>query len=136
MATQRQIEANRQNAAKSSGPRTLAGKSRSSRNAIKHGLAIPLAYDQKSAQRTALLTATLKKYFSAVSAQQMISIDLDLERVRRVQTEARETLNISAHGRAPELEQVIAKATRIDRYEVRAISRRKRLMREIKNVRE
>ena len=38
MATQSQIEANRNNAKNSTGPRTQAGKQRSSRNALKHGL--------------------------------------------------------------------------------------------------
>jgi hypothetical protein len=38
MTTERQKEANRRNARKSTGPRTAAGKARSSTNALKHGL--------------------------------------------------------------------------------------------------
>ena len=38
MSSMKQIEANRRNAQKSTGPRTEAGKLRSSRNAVKHGL--------------------------------------------------------------------------------------------------
>lgn len=38
MASNRQIEANRGNAKRSTGPRTEAGKVRSSRNAFRHGL--------------------------------------------------------------------------------------------------
>ena len=38
MATDKQITANRQNAAKSTGPQSQSGKSRASRNALKHGL--------------------------------------------------------------------------------------------------
>ncbi len=38
MATAKQAAANRRNAAKSTGPRTKSGKTRSSRNALKHGL--------------------------------------------------------------------------------------------------
>ena len=38
MTTRKQIEANRRNAQKSSGPKTLQGKSLSNMNAVKHGL--------------------------------------------------------------------------------------------------
>ena len=38
MATDKQITANRQNAAKSTGPQSQSGKLRASRNALKHGL--------------------------------------------------------------------------------------------------
>ena len=38
MTTLKQIEANRRNAQSSTGPRTEAGKERSSRNAVRHGL--------------------------------------------------------------------------------------------------
>jgi hypothetical protein len=38
MATQKQIDANRRNALRSTGPKTPAGKTISSRNALKHGL--------------------------------------------------------------------------------------------------
>ena len=38
MTTERQIEANRQNAQASTGPRTAEGKAKVSRNAEKHGL--------------------------------------------------------------------------------------------------
>ena len=39
MASNRQVAANQQNAKKSTGPKSEAGKKRSSRNALKHGLA-------------------------------------------------------------------------------------------------
>src|SRR5437588_12950126 len=39
MSSERKIAANRRNARKSRGPRTLAGKVRASRNACRHGLA-------------------------------------------------------------------------------------------------
>jgi hypothetical protein len=38
MATERQLEANRRNAQKSTGPRSASGKKRSSENSYKHGL--------------------------------------------------------------------------------------------------
>ena len=42
MTSNRQIEANRGNAKRSTGPKTEAGKTRSSRNALRHGLSRPM----------------------------------------------------------------------------------------------
>ncbi|MGY4429440.1 hypothetical protein ACVWWO_001917 [Bradyrhizobium sp. F1.13.1] len=43
MATEKQIAANRRNAARSTGPRTMSGKARSRTNALLHGFAAALA---------------------------------------------------------------------------------------------
>jgi hypothetical protein len=45
MSTPRQIEASRVNARGSTGPRTDGGKARTSRNARRHGLSVPIGCD-------------------------------------------------------------------------------------------
>jgi hypothetical protein len=59
MSSERRIQANRANAAKSTGPLTVQGKRNSSRNSLQHGmLARAIVLDSESTVRfTALLTA-------------------------------------------------------------------------------
>ena len=45
MTTEKQIAANRENAKKSTGPRTLDGKRKSRRNAVRHGLTAETVID-------------------------------------------------------------------------------------------
>jgi hypothetical protein len=45
MATEKQIAADRANAQKSMGPKTAAGRLKSSGNALRHGLSLPLRLD-------------------------------------------------------------------------------------------
>jgi hypothetical protein len=49
MASEQQIAANRRNAQKSTGPRSLEGKRCASRNAYRHGLAAAVGNSRKSA---------------------------------------------------------------------------------------
>ena len=49
MASERQITANRRNAQKSTGPRSVEGKRCARRNAYRHGLAAAVGHSRKSA---------------------------------------------------------------------------------------
>ena len=59
MATDRQIAANRRNGSLGRGPKTSAGKARSSRNALKHGLSIPVTRDKTLRRQIAELARIL-----------------------------------------------------------------------------
>lgn len=64
MATEKQTLANQQNASKSTGPRTEAGKARSSRNAVKTGVYSKLLVlpDENSAEFDALVSDLFKEW--------------------------------------------------------------------------
>lgn len=93
MATQKQIEANRRNAQKSTGPKTEAGKHNSKFNALKHGMTARVAVlpheDRLSYEE--LRQATIESYRPASGAEMML-VDLiainywRLLRARRVET--------------------------------------------------
>jgi hypothetical protein len=59
MATDKQIAANRRNGLLGRGPKTSAGKARSSRNALKHGLSIPVNRDKTLRRKIAVLARIL-----------------------------------------------------------------------------
>jgi hypothetical protein len=59
MATERQLRANRENAKQSTGPKTAGGRARSSRNALSHGLSLPLTLDAEAAAKAGLIRQML-----------------------------------------------------------------------------
>jgi hypothetical protein len=59
MTSDRKREANRRNAARSTGPRSAAGRGRSSRNAMRHGLLANFSRDDALSAKTENLAAVL-----------------------------------------------------------------------------
>jgi hypothetical protein len=91
MATERQIAANRRNARSSSGPRSLPGKDRASRNAYRHGLTLSITLNPAFAQQ---LEKLARKIAGATddarvveSARVVAQAELELARVRRAKVE-------------------------------------------------
>ncbi len=134
MTSARKIRANHANARASSGPKTAAGKAQSARNAFRHGFNVPIWRDPDLASDVeALAQRIVGKGADAnvlESAGRVAETQIDLRRLRshrnwlmdRVmadpmfQTEATEP---------PPLRELRA----LDRYERRALSRRKFAMR-------
>ena len=90
MATPAQLEANRANAKKSTGPRTAEGKARSAENSFRHGFRSrsPLAPGDDPAEFDALLDELLDHFSSADLTEQravreMACAEWRLRRVRR-----------------------------------------------------
>jgi hypothetical protein len=88
MATERQIAANRRNAAKSTGPRTSAGKRRARRNSYRHGLSVGAAGRPEYAEQVEKLARKIAGAGAdAIILEQtrsMAQAQLDLIQIRRI----------------------------------------------------
>ena len=88
MATEKQLRANRENAKRSTGPKTAAGRARSRRNALRHGLSLPLTLDTEMAAKADLIRQSLvaeqAKPTQVVAAIEFAQAQLDLLRIRAV----------------------------------------------------
>jgi len=139
MATAKQIAANRRNGLLGRGPKTSAGKARSSRNALKHGLSIPVSRD-KTLRRQIMVLARILAQSGAgnVFGQARAAAEAELELVRaRAVMEAALTRagNTAEWNGGPEqgtaLIHVLPKLQRLERYERRAFSKRRRALRDL-----
>lgn len=137
----RKRSANRANAARSTGPRTQAGKKRASRNALRHGLNLPLPLDEFGPELAALADRLQAgDPTKSVAARTAAIAQLHLERVRRMKAfvllQAAEAHRQSGSG-SPGEEVSLAVADQVERlltldgYERKALSRRKKALRAI-----
>jgi hypothetical protein len=125
MATDRQIAANRANALRSTGPKTVAGRAKSSRNALRHGLSLPTEMDADELAKFHTLEAALTSDSADEDRQravaEMAQAQLELLRVRKVR---------AATLAAADLESSDPKALQLlralDRYERYAHTKRRR----------
>jgi hypothetical protein len=87
MASERQIAANRRNARKSTGPRSGAGKNRSSCNAYRHGLTVSITSSEGFAKQLDKLAREIagntEDPILLERARAIAQAELDLARVRR-----------------------------------------------------
>jgi hypothetical protein len=131
MATHKQIAANRANAKRSTGPKTLAGKLKSSRNAYRHGLSKPLQYDPVQPKKIeALMWALVGEDASDAqvdAATEVAMAQLELFRVRAVRTTLFGKIDITS-GDIKDLKRLAA----LDRYENIAQTRRRRASAKLK----
>jgi hypothetical protein len=131
MPSDRQIAANRNNAKKSTGPRSQAGREASRRNARRHGLAIAIRTDpafQDDIEKLAK-ALSLSRGMQNVDerAREAAGAELDLLRIRKIRAFLFETLSATLSN----LAEVNDKLAKLERYERSAFSRRNRALREM-----
>jgi hypothetical protein len=151
MTAARQSEANRANARASTGPKTAAGRARTARNAFRHGLSKPVCCDNTlAAEACALAQNIASNNASPVLlsfARQVAEAQIDLARVRKERinllTSALSELAFEAESasissfikvaigalNSTQVSLVLFKLSEqleaLDRYQRRALSRRK-----------
>ena len=100
MASERQIAANRQNARKSTGPRSATGKKRASKNAYRHGLSRPIwgaAFTRAVDDLARDIAGDAADPATLDLAREVAEAKLELDRVRRVKVALID--RVSAFGR-------------------------------------
>jgi hypothetical protein len=116
LASERQIAANRANAKKSTGPRTPAGRARSSQNARIHGLTSKLidpVHDRAPQEKIDELAGVGADQFRLDSAKNFLYAQLRLERVAEERQRLFEELLVSQNIADKRLRRIAA----LDRYE-------------------
>ena len=126
MTSPRQIAANRRNASRSTGPVTVQGKARASRNARRHGLSVP-------GYRASAVAADIGEFALQLVGDAASRTEIDLARAA-----AEAQLELARIGREKQLllEVLMSDVSspdthairRLDRCERRAKSRRKRAL--------
>jgi hypothetical protein len=130
MPTEKQIAANRANAKRSTGPKTLAGKLRSSRNAYRHGLSVASPFEITQPEKIKALTLALAgdnaSDTQVHAASELAKAQLELARVRAVRTELCAKINV-AGGNIKDFKRLAA----LDHYERLAATKRRRASRKL-----
>ena len=125
MATDKQITANRANAKRSTGPKTTAGKLKSSRNAYRHGLSCSLRLDQLTSARAAAMAQALigedPNEEKLGSAGEFAAAQLELQQIRSLRADLMAKVDLHQ----PDLRE-IQRLVALDRYERYAHTKRRR----------
>jgi hypothetical protein len=128
MATEKQIAANRANAKRSTGPKTAAGKQKSSRNAYRHGLSGLVLWDPAI---LAKIDSATRDCVGEVAAEDQLTspadffrTQIELLRIRAIRTEL--WASISQKEGEDYNPKDLKRLAALDRYERYAFTKRRR----------
>jgi hypothetical protein len=131
MTSDRQLAANRRNARKSTGPVSVSGKRRSRENALRHGLAIDVDRDpllRADADRMAQVLSRARGEPSiTLTTQDAAAAEIDLLRISKIRASIFDTFYKSERS-LQDLTRLNQELGKLDRYERRAFSRRRRAL--------
>ena len=134
MTSIRKIEANKNNASRSTGPRTPGGKLRSSQNARRHGLATRIEDDPEARGGIECLTAMLAEGtddFERIEQSRILAErHFNLRRIRAARFDVFSTISDLENASLNDFERALRAMASISRYERRALSKNKLALRE------
>jgi hypothetical protein len=131
MSSARKIEANRANARASTGPRTAKGKACAAQNARRHGLNLPVVSDPVLSEWSKALARKIAGVSGTETYQLACGVaeaEIDVIRIRHVRQDLfdRNISNVAClHKLAVIISDLTKQLVALDRYERRALSRRK-----------
>ena len=127
MTSPRKLFTNRQNALRSTGPKTAEGKARVAKNALRHGLSVLAQRDGARTGEIATLARAIvgddAPALRLAQAAQVAAAQIDVVRARHARH--------ARYPQTPDEPHAIARLTATNRYERRAMSRRNRAIMEM-----